>query len=283
MITRRWTSAALTLAGFTAGAMAQEPESPPEQPKPVVQEEEKEDDDTDLRDLNPFQPPAGGPEELQQLFLQVEKRLRRVTDLLYEASSGDMSSANDIGGAGIDELIREAEQGAAGASSGISRMLGATRAQGEATLEDIAKILELAEQQQGGGGGGGGGQSPPPPGSGQGQPQQGQTPSGSRKEEKGERPPQPGQQQQQGQQPSSQSDDPQGNQEQEGGPDGPAKAPPESETGDPNAANGNEDWGDLPIHLRKVFQNGVSDEVPPRYRDWVDSYFKELNRRSGDR
>ena len=125
----------------------------------------------------------------------------------------------------------------------------------------------------------------------EGMPQQGQTPSGSRKEEKGERPPQPGEEQEgqeQGQQEQkndsnepSNGDVPTGNQEKEGGPDGPAKAPPGSETGDPSAAAGSEEWGDLPVHLRKVFQNGVSEDVPPRYRDWVDSYYKRLNRRSG--
>ena len=108
-----------------------------------------EQDETDLRGMNPFAPPggAGGPEDIEQLFLKVEKRLQRVTDLLYEASSGDVSGADDIGSAGIDELIREAEQGAAGASSGMARILGATRSQSEATLDDIQTILEMAEQQ----------------------------------------------------------------------------------------------------------------------------------------
>ena len=50
------------------------------------------------------------------------------------------------------------------------------------------------------------------------------------------------------------------------------------QTGGPSGASGNEEWGDLPVHLRKVFQNGVSEDVPPRYRDWVDSYYKRLNR-----
>ena len=118
-------------------------------------------------------------------------------------------------------------------------------------------------------------------------PQQGQTPSGSRREEKGEQPqpgegePKPEQQQQQQQQQNSEGEEPKGGQEQEGTEDGPGKKQPKGETGDPADATGNEDWGDLPVHLRKTFQNGVSDDVPPRYRDWVDSYYKRLNRRSG--
>ncbi|MEM9382370.1 MAG: hypothetical protein AAGB93_20625 [Planctomycetota bacterium] len=290
--TNRTTALALTGALlFASAALSQEgePPTPKQEEAPVKGKEpakdEEKDEEVDIRDLNPFTPPGGsgpsGATELKDLFLQVEKRLNRVTELLYEASSGDVSEADGIGGAGIDELIREAESGAAGAQSGIARMLEATRGQSQATLDDIARILELAEQS---GSGGSQPQSPPEPQDGM--PQQGQTPSGSRKQDTGERPPESGKegQDQQGQQEQGQNgDEPSGNQETEGGPDGPAKAPPEGETGDPAAAAGNEDWGDLPIHLRQVFQNGVSEDVPPRYRDWVDSYYKRLNRRSGGR
>lgn len=234
-----------------------------------------EQDETDLRGLNPFAPPvgAGGPEDLEQLFLKVEKRLQRVTDLLYEASSGDVSGAEDIGSAGIDELIREAEQGVAGASSGMARILGATRSQSEATLDDIQRILEMAEQQSSSSSSSSSSQSP----SSQGMPQQGQTPSGSRKQESGERPPEPGEgQEQQGEPKDGQQ--PRGSQESDAGQDGSSDAPPPGETGGPSGASGAEEWGDLPVHLRKVFQNGVSEDVPPRYRDWVDSYYKRLNR-----
>ena len=66
--------------------------------------------------------------------------------------------------------------------------------------------------------------------------------------------------------------------ESDAGQDGQADAPPPGETGGPSGASGAEEWGDLPVHLRKVFQNGVSEDVPPRYRDWVDSYYKRLNK-----
>ena len=51
--------------------------------------------------------------------------------------------------------------------------------------------------------------------------------------------------------------------------------------GKPNTAKSEGEWGDLPVHLRKVFQNGVNDRVPIRYRDWVNSYHKRLAHRSG--
>ena len=253
-------------------------ETDPKESEPVSPSPEQ--DETDLRGLNPFAPPggAGGPENMEQLFLKVEKRLQRVTDLLYEASSGDVSGAEDIGSAGIDELIREAEQGAAGASSGMARILGATRSQSEATLDDIQTILEMAEQQSSNSSSSSSSsssQSQNP--SGQNSPQQGQTPSGSRKQESGERPPEPGEGDEQQGKPND-GQQPRGSQESDAGQDGQADAPPPGETGGPSGASGAEEWGDLPVHLRKVFQNGVSEDVPPRYRDWVDSYYKRLNK-----
>jgi len=278
----------------TEGAAPQgEDPSAPRRPTPVdagpvdagpvdAGPQEGDEDETDLRSLNPFAPNGGpgGPENIEQLFLRVEKRLQRVTDLLYEASSGDVSGAEEIGSAGIDDLIREAERGAAGASSGMARLLGATRGQSEATLDDIQRILEMAEQQNSSSsssssssGGSSGSQSS----SGQSTPQQGQTPSGSQKQE-GERAPQPGEGQQDQQGEPQGNEQPRGNQESDAGQDGRSAPPAEGETGGPSGASGNEEWGDLPVHLRKVFQNGVSEDVPPRYRDWVDSYYKRLNR-----
>jgi len=292
-----FTACALVLAAIAGAQESEDPTAPPRGPAPqagATQETDPvppppvtppEQDETDLRGMNPFAPPggAGGPEDMEQLFLKVEKRLQRVTDLLYEASSGDVSGAESIGSAGIDELIREAEQGAAGASSGMARILGATRSQSEATLDDIQQILELAEQQSSSSSSSSS-QSQSQNPSNEGMPQQGQTPSGSRKQESGEQPPTPGEdgqpqgEQQEGDPTNGQQ--PRGSQESDAGQDGQSDAPPPSETGGPSGASGAEEWGDLPVHLRKVFRNGVSEDVPPRYRDWVDSYYKRLNKRN---
>lgn len=278
--------AALILASAAAPAFAQQPPKP--EPEAPEQEEEKIDE------LDPFgrgqRQPSPGQEEMEELFLKVDKRLQRITELLFEASSGDGSGAGEIGSAGIDELIRQAEAAASGAQSDIEKLLEASQRQSEAAAVEIDRILEIAAQNPQGGGGGGG-QSPPPPSSGEGQPQQGQTPSGSQREEKGQRPgEQPGEQQgqeQQGEQPGEQNqpqsengERPTGNKESEAGQDGKGQDPGQSELGSEASPRGNEDWGDLPIHLRKVFQNGVSDDVPPRYRDWVDSYYERLRKGS---
>lgn len=257
------------------------------QKEDAKQEEESKEDEKDLEDSNPFRhrgeaAGAGSQEEMVELFIKVDKRLQRVSELLFEASTGDPSRASEIGSSGIDELIREAESGSAAGADGIARILEASRMQGEAARSEIDRILELAKQNQQQSGS----PSDAPPQEGD-MPQQGQTPSGSRKEEKGEGPPQPeGQgkkpQPQNGDQESNDDQDrPEGNQEKKGGEDGPGKNPPQSELGAEANASGNEEWGDLPVHLRKVFQNGVRDDVPPRYRDWVDSYYRRLNRGGG--
>lgn len=267
-------------------------ETPKEEPAKEGQDEAgKPGDDSELDELNPFRPGgAGGADpqaEMRELFLKVDKRLNRVTELLFEASAGDMSSAGEIGSAGIDELIREAESQAGGARSDIAKLLEASRSQSEAASGEIGRILEIAQQQSSSGGSSGQQQGQPQPG--EGQPQQGQTPSGSRREDKGERGPQGENQQEEpgGQDPGSQQQDQPGDGQPEGSQDSgqqdqrPGDDPPESETGDPADARGNENWGELPVHLRRVFENSVSDDVPARYRDWVDSYYKRLARRSG--
>src|SRR5262245_15539770 len=37
-------------------------------------------------------------------------------------------------------------------------------------------------------------------------------------------------------------------------------------------------WGDLPVRVRQVFQNQITDDLPIQYRDWIDSYYRRLNR-----
>jgi len=37
-------------------------------------------------------------------------------------------------------------------------------------------------------------------------------------------------------------------------------------------------WGTLPEHAQAVFSSRGGEELPPRYRDWIDSYHRRLNR-----
>jgi len=288
-IRRRGALALALTFGLMAGAdraSAQEGGAPPEpEPEPAPQEGEEEE----IPSVNPLRPPggSGGPEaELRELFLKVDKRLRRSTELLWEASSGDGSGADQIGSARIDELIREAEAARSRAQSGIAKLLEASGRQNQAASDEIERILQIAAENPSQSSSSSSSSSQQQQSSGE-QPQQGQTPSGSRREEKGEQPggeqqgqQQQGQQEQQQGQPQN-GDRPDDNRASDDPPqDSTGGDPRESETGDAARPSGMEDWGDLPVHLRKVFQNRVSDDVPPRYRDWIDAYYGRLNRSS---
>jgi hypothetical protein len=231
-------------------------------------------------------PPGGAPgrsptdtrSELEELFAKVEKRLERMSQLLGEASAGDTAALQRLGSAGIDELIREAESPPpSGAPSGIGALIEATQGHGRELVQEIDRVLEIAreqaQQQQSPGSSGGSGQPQQPGGK---QPEQGQSPENSRQMQ-GEDAPQPGQEQEQ----PREGDDPRGNKESPGEqPQRPGSDPPGADVGTPSNAEDGGQWGDLPVHVRRVFRNGVGDDVPPRYRDWIDAYHKKLSTRA---
>ena len=268
MIQRIRTLAALPILGvvlLATGVAAQSPTVGPEPaPKPQI------------APLGPD--PLDGPrsvqaqpdqmqQELRDLFRQVELRLRQIDRLLSDASAGDTAALEDVGEAGIDKLLD------------LSRE-NATR-----SIQDIDRILEIAEQmgqqaQSSSGsctkpGGEGTGQSPidqagqqstqreaTPEAPGQAQQQQGEKPEGEQKPESkpGGDTPRDGRAQ----------DDPFA-ENREGAP------PPGSERGDPSRADGLDRWGDLPITVRDVFRTEGGSDLPPRYRDWIDSYYRRLS------
>ena len=45
------------------------------------------------------------------------------------------------------------------------------------------------------------------------------------------------------------------------------------------SANPAERWGDLPQHARDVFQSAGGADMPARYRDWIDAYYRRLNKK----
>src|SRR5262245_41580063 len=47
------------------------------------------------------------------------------------------------------------------------------------------------------------------------------------------------------------------------------------------AVNPTEDaerWGTLPERVRQIFRNQITDDLPVQYRDWIDSYYRRMNR-----
>lgn len=65
-------------------------------------------------------------EEMDRLVQDVERRLREVDGLLFEAASGNRDAWNSAGPAGLDDLLR------------------ASRDRARRSVEDIDRILELA-------------------------------------------------------------------------------------------------------------------------------------------
>jgi hypothetical protein len=220
--------------------------------------------------------PTDARSELEQLFAKVEKRLERMSQLLGEASAGDTAALKSLGGAGIDELIREAEAPPpSGAPAGVGALIEATQGHGRELVQEIDRVLEIAreqaqQQQQPGQSGGQGAPRQP----GEQQPQQGQSPENSRQMQ-GENAPKPGEDQpREGEQPSGNQENPTES------PQRPGEKPPGADVGAPSNAEDGGQWGDLPVHVRRVFRNGVGDDVPPRYRDWIDAYHKRRSTRA---
>ncbi len=246
--------------------------------------------------------PGGGDAEaeMRRLFGAVERDLRRIDKLLDEARAARLPAA--------------AER---------AKLLATTKERGEAVLEGIDKILELAAQNSSSSGGGGGGassnpgrsssgssgQQTSPQGEGQtspldrgGQESTGReaTPSAPEKdgtEPGGSKPGEDGQSDGQGKpkpKPGGEKNQGRGEQGQGRGKDPrdgnqPSGTDGKNElSGDPSkratGAGANTDgardrWGDLPEHAREVFRMQGGGDLPPRYREWIDAYYKRLNKK----
>lgn len=223
----------------------------------------------------------GADDELQrqmvELFGQVERKLRRVDVLLAEAGSGRPRKLAEVSESGIDRLLQE------------------SLSTGRSSVQDIDRLLELAQrmaqqQQQQSSCSSCQSGSCDKPGHG-GQPKDSsQSPSqgspldrgeqSARRENTPEGPSgegrEPSSPEQNGQEPSSplgaKDQDPRN---QEAG-DPPALATGETARG-PQA---NERWGDLPVHVQDMFRTEGDRHVPARYRDWIDSYYRRLAARA---
>ena len=57
-------------------------------------------------------------------------------------------------------------------------------------------------------------------------------------------------------------------------------APPRVDDSGPPVAPGDdaERWGFLPERVQQVFRNQITDDPPVQYRDWIDAYYRRLNR-----
>jgi hypothetical protein len=43
-------------------------------------------------------------------------------------------------------------------------------------------------------------------------------------------------------------------------------------------ADARDSWGTLPEHVRDIFRTQGGGDMPARYREWIDAYYKRLNK-----
>jgi hypothetical protein len=232
------------LGGATAGQEGPTPEPVPH--PPLLQGDPPQDHPQEQEQM----------EELRQLFLDVEANLERIDDHLADAGAGEVP-LDAVENAGIDDLLRQTGQLSLDAQSKIDR------------------ILEIAKEMGQGSGSGGG--SPPPGGESpldqprdQGPTQSEKTPTAPQEKPGGE---QEGEEPKDGKKPKDSSK--QNPKDGENAPGEPQPNPP----GAP-AQHGDEadQWGFLPDHVREVFRNQGRDDLPVQYRDWIDAYYRRLNK-----
>lgn len=231
------------------------PSSPTQEGKP----QETKPPQIELPDLSGMQ---DDQKEMVRLFHEVERTLESIDLELADAGAGRIPPPE-------------------GKDSGIERLLRSHGAKSDQAVTGIEQILELAEKlgKQSGSQCMKGSMSSPPQ-------QGGESPLDKERERgptQGEKTPeapkpdpkqgeQPGQPQPQGERPEDRGKNP---------PPGENRpSPPRvDEGGAPFAPGTDADrWGSLPERVRNVFQNQITDDMPLQYRDWIDAYYKRLNK-----
>jgi hypothetical protein len=213
-------------------------------------------------------------EEIKEIFKRIEKEMQEIDRLLLEAARDQRTTASAPSDA---------------KSSGKSAAKSAHEKQKDVS-DSIQKIIDLIPPSQSQGQQGSNhGLSKPGENQGQGQ---GQQPPEGQRDGQGKRP---------GDKPQGQSDEqtaqgagqaptePPGVKPQGGTPDGNQRSneTPRQTKGAPrdydteHAQRGKENverWGDLPEHTRKVFENTNTDDLPVRYRKWIQDFYTRVQK-----
>jgi TolA-binding protein len=205
--------------------------------------------------------------QLRRLFREVETTLRAIDDQLFDAAAGEANPSD--ASAEIDRLLRETEERSRSAIEGIDRII------------EVAQQMQQQSQQQ---------QQSSSNGSGSPSQDGGSSPiDGDRDQERqqrmqGEDAPRPddggqpedGDPREGGERPQPTPDD--GAESDRPGANQAGEDPrQEGERGPASNASGADRWGDLPPRVQSIFRNQVGDDLPVRYRDWIDRYHRRLN------
>lgn len=135
-----------TLCGALAAVLPSLASAWPAQGQPS--QDEKKPIKPKLEDVLPAQGGSSAQDEMVELFHSVEHRLHEMRRWMTDASAGDRSRLLDIGESGIDDLIRSARPDGA-PRGGLGDLLAASRGNGSQVLEEIDRILEIAQENGG--------------------------------------------------------------------------------------------------------------------------------------
>jgi len=230
----------LLLAPLASSQETEKPEPVPLPPSPFEQQDSEQ---------------GALQKELSELFIKVENNLKKIDGQLADAGAGEVS-LEEVSDAGLDDLLRSVQD------------------KGNQTKTQIDRILEIAQEldQKGSGGGSGSSKKPskPPEQGGQGQQKEENTPEAQKPQDE------QGKEQPKGDDPKSpESDQPS---DEKGGENIPSGPPQDGSTGPSQRAIDADKWGFLPERQRKTFRNQGRDDLPVQYRQWIDAYYRRLNK-----
>jgi hypothetical protein len=217
----------------------------------------KEEPEIELPDLTGMR---AAQEEMVKLFHEVERTLGAIDLELADAGAGRIPVPEGKD-SGIERLLRSHGEKSDQAVAGIERILELAEELGKQTGSQCMKAGMNAPPEQSG-------ESPLDKERQRGPTQGERTPEAPEPKD-GEQPEQP---QPQGEKPDDRGPNP---------PPGENRpSPPRNdEGGQPFAhADDADRWGSLPLRVQKVFQNQITDDLPLQYRDWIDAYYRRLNK-----
>ena len=195
-------------------------------------------------------------EEMVRLFHEVERALLAIDLELADAGAGRIPPPEG-GESGIERLLRSHGEKSDQATMGIEEIL---RLAQQMNQKSVGQCMKPGQN----------GQSPLDQEKKSSPKQQENTPD---KPENGQE-----------KKPEGQKPEPQGKQPD----DGQQSPPPRENRNQPDRAqesadavphgNDAERWGVLPERVPHVFQNQLTDDLPLQYRDWIDGYYRRLNK-----
>jgi hypothetical protein len=204
-------------------------------------------------------------ERARELVLRIRKSMREIDSLLLKGAQPE-----------------KVEQELAANQKRIEELLKETESKSQAVIQNIDELVKLTKYQKSNSGGSGGSQPPEqkPQGS------EGQMPEREKSQDPQELSPQPkdGQQPKDGEQPKDEEQNRDGDPK-SGRPDrtppeqrDAKRPPPKGATGEFERTDVSGRWGMLPPKEAEDLQRRNADDFPQRYRQWMELYFRRVNK-----